>query len=235
MGAGHRAARVEMLFYVILTILLMEIRTTLHIHYKSTVNKYSWNWDYFSFGSNLCFFAMGLYAYRLTQYAEPSTLPMHWGIPLLITAELGSLVLTEWSAPLKSMGRIDLMPWGIGFAVLCIWQKIHPSYWSANKFLEYVGEISYSTYLLHPILIVLFKVPLKYTYSILLPYVGACAFIIVAMLIIALPLLLSEMTYRLAELPNIKTGQRIKKSTNCITFYNKAEKSWNNGINTNIT
>ncbi len=78
---------VEMLFYVILPVLLLTIRTrsstlllvllsilvtyaartSLHEHYHYTVTLYKYNWAYFSFAANLCFFTFGMYAFRVAR------------------------------------------------------------------------------------------------------------------------------------------------------------------------
>ena len=126
------AIGVEMLFYAILPVLLLGVRTVsatfvvlavsvvvsytvrsaLHVHYESTVAQYGWNWDYFSFGSNLCFFAMGMFAFRLSQCVDKDSATMRFGFPFFSLALLGILMLTELDKSLKGIGRVDLMSWG---------------------------------------------------------------------------------------------------------------------------
>lgn len=222
---------VEMLFYAILPVLLLTVRTmtatlalllasllvsyimrsSLHFHYEHTLSQYGYNWSYFSFGSNLCFFAMGMYAFRLTRNFSVDALKMQRLIPLFSVILLGMLMFTGLDKPLKGIGRIDLMVWGLAFAALCIWQSTRPSLWCANRFLEYTGERSYSIYLLHPMIIVFFKTPIRQTYDIFTPYIGAYAFFICGLLIIALILVLSEIAYRMVEIPGIRYGKQIIK------------------------
>ena len=229
---GGWAVGVEMLFYVIFPVLLLTIRTTstafilvivslvisyvsrstLQVHYESTMPQYDYNWAYFSFAPNLYFFAMGIYAYRLSHELSPALKASRWLIPFFSVACLGLLMLTGLDNPLKGAGRMDLMLWGCGFVALSIWQSNRPSFWSANRLLAYVGERSYSLYLLHPVIISLFlKQPLQNVYAELSPQLGEYAFFICAALLLVPLIALSEITYRLIELPGIRVGQRINK------------------------
>jgi peptidoglycan/LPS O-acetylase OafA/YrhL len=229
---------VEMLFYVLLPLLLLVVRSTkaalilvaitipvslalqsiLHIHYESTVAQYRWNWSYFSFGSNMCFFAMGIYAYRLSQQMRsPDSRLLAKVIPIFSLALLGLLMLTELDNPLKGPGRFDLILWGLGLSALCTWQSVQPGKWCANWFFEYVGERSYSVYLLHPIVILLLKNHIKAMYDILTPYAGDYAFFPCGAIVIGMLLILSEVTYRLIEIPGIHFGQKISKRIRDVT------------------
>ena len=209
---------VEMIFYAIFPVLLMTIRTregallfvlvsivityaarsSLQIHYEHTVSEYGYNWAYFSFAANLCFFAMGMYAYRLVTTVGNDTQVMRWLIPAASVTILGALLLTELGKQLRLPLKADLIAWGVGLAALCTWQAARPSWWSANKILEYLGERSYSLYLLHPVVIVLFKNRVQDLYA----YFACAAFVL------ALVLILAEGTYRLIEVPFIRFGRK---------------------------
>ena len=223
---------VEMLFYAILPVLMLTVRTmsatlallfaslfvsyfmrtSLHVHYEHTLSQYGYNWSYFSFGSNLCFFAMGMYAFRLTRHFSADTLIMRWGMPTVSVMLLGAFMFTGLDMPMKGIGRIDLIVWGVAFTTLCVWQSTRPSLWCANRALEYAGERSYSIYLLHPMVIVFFKTPIRQTYDFFSPYIGSYAFFICGLLVIALILISSEITYRVIEIPGIRYGQRVIKN-----------------------
>ncbi|MEJ1365049.1 MAG: acyltransferase [Candidatus Sedimenticola sp. (ex Thyasira tokunagai)] len=219
---------IEMIFYAILPVLLLTVRTrfatlilvvisilvtyaarlSLHGHFEITVTHYGYNWSYFSFATNLCFFAFGMYAYRLAQHFDRTSVVVRWAVPAFATALLGTLLLGR----LYNVYQGDLMLWGVGFAALSLWQCKWPSRWSANKMLEYVGERSYSVYLLHPVVIVLFKNPIQALYGTLTPAMGAYAYFVCAVPLLLTLLLLSEMTYRLIEVPAIRRGQKINAS-----------------------
>lgn len=222
---------VEMLFYAILPILLLTVRSrfstlllvvvsiiatyaarsVLHTHYENTVPQYGYNWAYFSFASNLCFFAMGMYAFRLARNMEQASSSIRWIIPMFSLGLLGILLLTAFDTPLKSWWKADLILWGVGFTGLCVWQSTWPSGWSANRFFEHLGERSYSLYLLHPIVIVLLKNPIQSSYGVLTTHLGGYAFFICAVMVLVPLLLLSELSYRMIEVPGIKLGQRINR------------------------
>jgi peptidoglycan/LPS O-acetylase OafA/YrhL len=220
---------VEMLFYAIFPVLLMTVRTrigtmvllaisilvtyaarsALDVHYEHTVPLYRYNWAYFSFAANLCFFAMGMYAFRVVHTIDINSAAIRWYIPVAAVALIAALLLTDVGRPLKLLWKADLIVWGLAFAALSIWQSTWPSRWSANRLFEYLGERSYSIYLLHPVVIVVLKSPIQSAYAMLTPHLGAYAFFACAGLTLLPLLILSEVTYRLVELPSIRLGQRI--------------------------
>lgn len=88
---GGWSVGVEMIFYALFPVLILTIRTpraalvllatsiiisyslraALHAQHLSMVPRPRWDWSYFAFASNICFFAMGLYAYRLSHARIP--------------------------------------------------------------------------------------------------------------------------------------------------------------------
>jgi len=200
---------VEMIFYLILPVLLLTsrtiktttilliisiiisylIRSTLHEHYSHTVSEYGYNWSYFSFGSNICFFIMGIFAFRLIDYIPSNSKVINLYIPGLAILLIGMLLLTNIDIHFKGTGRIDLIFWGLAFTFLCTWQSIKPVRIIANKFFEYAGERSFSIYLLHPMIIVLLREQIVSTYTFLKIYVASYAFFICGAVIIAVILL----------------------------------------------
>lgn len=219
---------VEMLFYAILPVLLLTVRTTsativvvvasviityaarstLHTHYEMSVKQYGYNWANFSFAANLCFFAMGMYAFRLARQVSKTSALMRWYIPALSIVLLGALMLADRGHPLMAW-KGDPFLWGVGLAALCFWQSVCPSRWCANRFFEYVGERSYSVYLLHPIVIVLLKTPIRDLYDFLAPQIGSYAYFLCAPMVLLPLLLLSEVAYRMIEIPGIRFGQNL--------------------------
>lgn len=206
---------IEMIFYAILPVLLLTVRSnsatlilvvisiivtyaarlSLHGHYEFTVTHYGYNWSYFSFATNLCFFAFGMYAYRLSRHFDKTSVVVRWAVPTIATALLGTLLLGKF----YNVYQGDLILWGIGFAALSLWQSKWPSRWSANKMLEYVGERSYSVYLLHPLVIVLLKSPIQVLYGTLTSAIGGYAYFICALFVLAILLVISEVTYHLSN------------------------------------
>ncbi len=219
------AVGVEMQFYIILPVLLLTVRThyatfflvvislivtyaariSLQGHYENTVAQYGYNWAYFSFATNLCFFTLGMYAYRLSHQVDKSSVILRWVIITFAIAVLGTLLL----AGLYNGWQGDLILWGIGFAALTLWQSKWPSCWSASILSQYMGERSYSMYLLHPGLIILFKSPIQSLYEALTPTMGAYAYFICAVPVLLVLMVLSEVTYRLIEVPAIRYGKKV--------------------------
>jgi peptidoglycan/LPS O-acetylase OafA/YrhL len=170
-----------------------------------TVKYYGYNWANFTFSANLCFFSLGVYSYRLACQISNASMLIRWYIPALSIVLIGALMLAAPDLAWKG----DPFLWGVGLAALCLWQSVCPSRWCANKFFEYVGERSYSVYLLHPIIIVLLKNPIRDLYEFLTPHIGSHAYFLCALLVFFPLVLLSEITYRVIEIPGIRFGQNL--------------------------
>jgi len=219
---------VEMVFYASLPVLLLTVRSTsattilvvicifvsyaarsiLNAHYEISVPQYGYNWAYYSFESNLCYFAFGMYAFRLSRQIDKASLTMRWIIPVIAVALLGTLILTKPGSPLMPW-KGETILWGIGFAMICLWQSTRPSRWSANRLFEFLGERSYSLYLIHPVVIMLLKNQIQGIYAALTPSLGAYAYFVCAALVLGVLVVLAEASYRLIEIPGIKLGKRI--------------------------
>lgn len=215
---------VEMLFYVLLPVLLLAVctrlgafylaitcmalayvsRPLLHDHFEHTTDLYRYNWSEFSLLPNLCYFAFGIYAFRIAAETKLDAVRFHRGVAGFTTILLGVLLLSSsvWGH------HGDKIIWGIGFAALVLWQSKWPGRWSANYVSEYLGERSYSLYLLHPIMIVLLKSPLQGAYNQLSPWLGSYAYFVCAILLLVPLLIVVEASYRMIELPGIRFGQR---------------------------
>jgi len=224
---------VEMIFYALFPVLLMVIKTKwdalifmlaamavsyvarfeLHMQYMqylNTVPAPQMDWSYFTFLPNLFFFAAGILAYRLEQEFVKSGKSLPVLIPIVAIITIGVLLFTEAGQPFRRMGRLDLFIWGFGFGVLCIWQSVKPGKWIANRFFEYLGERSYSIYLLHPLLIYYFlKDHIINLNSILQPTFGTYAYFVCASVVMGAVLVMAEITYRAIEVPGIKLGRKV--------------------------
>ncbi|MDP4029388.1 MAG: acyltransferase [Gallionella sp.] len=235
---------VEMLFYAIFPMLLLTVRSTsgtfflviisivvayaarvsLHEHFAHTYSMYKYNWAYFSFASNICFFAMGMYAFRLARPYKQASHNIQKIVPIFCLTLLGILLLTDLENPLQKIWEADLLLWGAGFAALCIWQSDRPSLWSANWLFEYLGERSYSIYLLHPVVIVLLKGQIQWIYNALVPHMGAYAYFVCALLLLMSLLAIAELTYRMIEIPGIHLGKMIITRTRVRKMHSEAAK-----------
>jgi peptidoglycan/LPS O-acetylase OafA/YrhL len=221
---------VEMLFYVFFPIFLLAIRSrsaafmllifsivvnyasrsTLDVQYKNGVPPDGYTWAYFSFPANLCYFAMGIFIFRVSCIVDKASLMMRWIIPVLTVGLFGALMFSATSIPVMHWNEESLI-WGGGFAALCLWQGICPSRWCANRVFEYLGERSYSVYLLHPIVIILLKNHIQDLYLLLAHDLGAYAFFVCAAVLLVPLLVLAEATYWLIEVAGINMGKEINR------------------------
>ena len=92
---------------------------------------------------------------------------------------------------------------------LCVWQSVYPSFLIANRIFEYLGERSFSIYLLHPVILFFSKAQIVRTYGALHPHLGSYSFFVCAALSIPVILMFAEFTYRLIEVPGIHLGRRL--------------------------
>ncbi len=226
---GGWSVGVEMIFYVLFPVLLLTLpnhksalifliisiavsyssRSALHIQHINAASPTQWDWSYFAFASNLCFFAMGIYAYRVSHLLEKEAELTRLIIPLTAITLMGALMFLDLGKFLKNDGRWDIVAWGLSLAALCIWQSLRPSFAIANKPFEYLGEQSFSIYLIHPITIFFLKDYLIRSYETLLPHLGTYAFFVCAALIIGTTLIFAEFTYKFIEVPGIRLGRQL--------------------------
>ena len=225
---GGWSVGVEMIFYAIFPVLLQTIRThrsslvllvmsivvsylikqALHAQHIALIPQPRWDWSYFAFASNIGFFAMGIYAYQVSCLYKGSILASRI-VPWFAVIIIGGLMFFDAGKYFRGNGRWDSVIWGLGLMALCVWQSVSPSLFFANRIFEYLGERSFSIYLLHPVVIVLLKDHLARIYEALQPHLGPTSFFVCAALIIALVLVFAEFTYRLIEVPGIRFGRKL--------------------------
>ena len=226
---------VEMIFYAIFPVLLLTIRThraafiflvlsilvsccmryELYMQLKNlTILEKSLNVR-LAFASNLCFFAMGIYAYQVSKLNKKPIFSLLIPLATILTLfllmflNLGNYLNGIIGEDIGRSCRWDAIIWGLGFAWLCIWQAESTIRFFANKFFVYLGERSFSIYLLHPVAIHYSKAYLLKIYESLTPIFGLYAFFICAALLIILILIFAEFTYRFIEVSGIGFGKKL--------------------------
>jgi len=228
---GGWSVGVEMIFYAIFPVLLLLIKTqkaafiflifsivsacalrsALHFQFVSIDPLARFDWSYFSFASNMCFFAMGIYAYLLSkQYRYDNSL-ITIIIPTVVVVIICGLLFTNLGPVIQNSYRFDIVLWGVGLMALCIWQSVNPSSFIANSFFEYMGERSFSIYLLHPVIIVYSKNYIIRVYEFLEQHIEGYAFFVCGFLLSLLVVVVAEITYRLIEVRGIRLGQMFIK------------------------
>jgi peptidoglycan/LPS O-acetylase OafA/YrhL len=185
-------------------------QSTLQTHFESHVSQYGYNWAYFSFPANLCYFVFGILAFRLAARADKSSTTIRWLVPAYSVVTICSLIFAK-PGSLLFQWKDEAIVWCLGFGSLCLWQSTRPSQWCANRFFEYLGERSYSIYLLHPIVTDLLKSTLQGMYAQLVPQIGTYAYFVCFIVLLTPLLLLAELTYRFIEVPGIAFGSSMAK------------------------
>ena len=164
-----------------------------------------------AFISNLWFFAIGLLAFAISEDERVRRL---WWSGLVFGA-IGilmiALLLTPMAGVLVLPGRPDTLLFGLAFACITVWQALKPSWLLRLGLMQFVGERSYSVYLLHPAVVVLLRKSGFYAW--LGDSLGDWAIWAAITTTLAIVYLLSEVSYRLVEVPGIELGRRIKTST----------------------
>jgi peptidoglycan/LPS O-acetylase OafA/YrhL len=204
-----RDHKMSLLFLIVSVITCYAIRSALRIQHMAAPEVHRWDWSYFSFASNFCFFAFGIYAYHIVKIVKETSVWTRMVIPVGVTCLIGSFWIWDVAKKVYSNGRLDLMLWATAFMLLTIWQYQSPSRVVANRFFQYVGERSFSVYLLHPVFISLPKSSIQDLYAVLLPYCGQYAFFVCAVAVLTVVLAFSELTYRLIEVRGINLGRTI--------------------------
>lgn len=220
---------VEMVFYVLFPVLLMTLKTgrqallfflaavlvgyaaraELHGFYLEAAPQSRWDWASFAFLPNLYFFAAGILAFRFEQEQKKRGRPLHVLVPLVALSSIAVLLHFEPGPALINPGPFSQITMAIGFGALCVWQSAKPNRWFANRLFEYLGERSFSIYLLHPLVIYVSRSWVAGLYAALAAHIGAYAYFACAVLVVAEVLVLAEMSYRAIEVPGIRLGHRL--------------------------
>ena len=202
----HRAA---LLLLIISIIVSSALRSALYLQDINAKPLPAYYWSYFSFASNMCFFSMGIYAYLFSQSYKEHPRLLNVYVPIAATVIIGGLLSSDLGALLYSSARLDIVLWGIGLSALCAWQSHQPSVVIASDALEYLGERSYSIYLLHPVIIFSLKGYLLKLYDLCVPIAGGYSFFICAAILMVVILVVVECSYRLIEVPGINLGRKL--------------------------
>ena len=203
---SHRSA-LWLLFFMIVTSSAMRIG--LHEQYLTMVPRPRWDWSYFAFVSNMCFFGMGIYVYRVSQmFGDRHSLIRVW-VPLVTLSIISGLLFFDLGRLFAGSGRLDIIIWGMGLSALCLWQSVLPSAVIANKFFEHMGERSFSIYLLHPIVIATSLPLIAKAYNTTSLYIGSYAYFVCMVLVVTAVLVCAEFTYRFVEVPGINLGRKL--------------------------
>lgn len=171
-------------------------------------------------------FALGIVTFFIYErYIEGRSVPRRWGYGLMAAAVCAYLA---WSSqiylPLLSAERQDQLRialkiahihyygnvWqGLAYGALVLGLAIAPVRLLVNRLSEFFGEISYSMYLNHPRVILVFVPVYQLLYAAQMP---ATLQFGLSLIVALIPLaLLSFLTYRLIEAPGVRFGSRLAR------------------------
>ena len=103
---------------------------------------------------------------------------------------------------------------GFAFALCCIWQHESPpriisSRIISSRLINYFGERSFSMYLVNPIILYFLRDEVSMVYKFFLSSMGNYAFFMAFLAALSVIMAVSEITYRLIEVPGIRLGKNI--------------------------
>jgi peptidoglycan/LPS O-acetylase OafA/YrhL len=211
---------VEMLFYCLLPVLLATVgslRTAVGLFLVAAVVSHAGRealagggdllarYAGLSFICSLVVFAAGIAAYHLWR-ALPAG---RWAAVAVavVTLGLAALLLSPLRAGLLGPWGVVVPLWSLCFAGLTVWQAAAPGLLLASRPMQFLGDRSYSIYLLHPLVIVLLKEPTRQLHAASTPLVGDWAFFVAGGFLTAAVVAAATVTYALVEVPGIRLGR----------------------------
>lgn len=211
---------VEMTFYAILPVILVCVRgwaaTTILVVLAvaislsaraifPTLEGLPSNYAVMSFASNIQFFAIGILAFHVYDALKHRGVgPRAIGVAG-IAATVGLLMVVVLG-PLTYVKGANTPLWGVLFAVLCVWQALAPGRINGSPTFVYLGERSYSIYLIHPMVILLPRKHWQAWDAELSQTLGDWSFVVLSAAVLGLTVALAAVSYALIEAPGMRLG-----------------------------
>jgi peptidoglycan/LPS O-acetylase OafA/YrhL len=173
------------------------------------------NYSFAAFVSSVGVFAAGLMSYQLFSRSKARISSGRWtprvvqGICAAFALLCLLVIISPFGVWMVRAGRPDIMAWGVLFGTLALWQGLFPGRWFASRGLQWVGERSYSVYLLHPLLIFELTPFLQKAYASMQGQIGDWGFLVCAALLLAALLVCSNLTYHMIERPGLRLGKMV--------------------------
>jgi peptidoglycan/LPS O-acetylase OafA/YrhL len=212
---------VEMPFYLCVPLIMLFVRTSRHAWVLlalsaalsiaarillARVRGIPYTYADYALASNTVVFAFGVVLFHTLRHKRPGRRVCL----ILATLALGGLGVlgTGIAQPFGGMGRLDLLLFPVPLTCLCAWQATAPSRWLASGVMQWLGERSYSLYLLHPY--VTYNLAQAGLYDAILakagPILGDWCFVPAGALTIAATAACAAVSYRLVERPGQVLG-----------------------------
>lgn len=219
---------VEMLFYLVFPVMLLALRNPLSafvgfgiavilsvISWKllGSVKNTSGDFAYYFVGSNLASFVAGIWAYRTFERANDSVVSKYKKVFPIACIVVLAFVFIDPIKFHESIPGLFFSLLGFGFALLCLWQAWSPSRVLLSAPFQWLGDRSYSLYLLHS-LVLYFGDRFFGNYLNAAGLSAGYLYLVGAAATIPAIFVCAEMSYRLIEVPAIRLGSRIAARIN---------------------
>jgi peptidoglycan/LPS O-acetylase OafA/YrhL len=215
---------IEMLFYAIFPLLLINRGITAAVCYLIVSVLLAWTYNGgadvavspYQFWThpltNAPYFCFGILTWRLMVALPPQRGPLLARLLLFFSGLAGSCMLAFGPAVDSVQAQTLPVPvllfvgWGSVFAALVLSQALRPEFLLVNRATLFLGRISYSLYLSHPLLIYASGLPPLIAGSVTVPALTA-PLVVLGMLVFAIPL--AWALFRAVETPFIAMGRRL--------------------------
>lgn len=168
----------------------------------------------------LRYFAFGILAFhiydrlRTTKLAAKDAGHVFVGAVHLFFITLSAVlifILVFFQQKLRELWHLDMAVWGALFTVLCVWLTVRPLRFLNWAPIQYLGERSYSLYLVHFPAILLLPALTKAAFDAFHPFMGDWAIIVAVIATYAPIVAVSAITYRLIERSGMDLGKRLTR------------------------
>lgn len=218
---------VEMPFYCLLPVIVLSIRTNRGALWLTVVALTVSVAARFAIANDLAlpaFYAtaslisnLGIFAIGIGAFFVVTTVRRGIAVPACVAgfaATAGALLCglgTGYITATLYPGSPELPLFAVGAGMLCIWQALAPSPWLKSYPMQWLGERSFSIYLVHPLIIWVLDVRGVYRFldHSTAPYIGPWSYMLDAGAALAIVLPVSAMTYRIIEAPGRTLGRML--------------------------
>jgi peptidoglycan/LPS O-acetylase OafA/YrhL len=158
--------------------------------------------------TNAPYFCCGILIWRLMVALPPQRGPRLARLLLLFAglAGAGMLAFGPDVAMNLPVPVLLILGWGFTFSALVLSQALHPEFFLVNRATLFLGSISYSLYLSHPLLIYASGLPPLIAGSVTVPALTA-PLVVLVVLVFAIPL--AWVLFWAVETPFIAAGRRL--------------------------
>jgi peptidoglycan/LPS O-acetylase OafA/YrhL len=215
---------VEMLFYAAFPLLLLNRGIKVALGFLVVSLLLAWNYNSGVEESvrpnqfwthpltNAPYFCFGILLYRVMEALPPQRGPLLARALLLLAVVMGAGMLAF--GPVVNIAQTQTLPvplpliigWGLAFGTLVLSQALYPEPFLVNRTTRFLGRISYSLYLSHPLLIYATGLPPLVAAWVGVPVLTA-PLVILTVMILAIPL--AWVLFKAIEAPFIAMGRRL--------------------------